>query len=96
MGNHRKRMAWGVNRNPHYMTTEKLAERNRRERWSAKGRSRVTHPSHGSVVVPHGSNFAALLNAADVWGCDWLEIRGAKVWAAEPGETVAKMPIHYI
>jgi hypothetical protein len=96
VGNHHKRMVRRVDQHPHYMTTEQLEERSRRERWRAKGRSRVTHPAHGSVVVPHGSNFAALLNAADVWGCDWLEIRGAEVWAAEPGATAAKMPIHYI
>ena len=39
------------------------AERSRRERWAAPGTAKVTHPAHGSVVVPHRSNYAALLNA---------------------------------
>jgi hypothetical protein len=53
--------------------------------------ARVEHPAHGSVVVPHRSNYAALLNAAEVWRCDWMEIRDAKVWVA-PGEKPVKMP----
>lgn len=44
------------------------AERSRRERWAAPGTAKVTHPAHGSVVVPHRSNYSALLNAAEVWG----------------------------
>lgn len=67
-------------------------ERGRLQRWAAKGRSRVIHPDHGSVVVPHSSNFSAILNAAEVWGCDWLEIHDAEVWAADPSEPVARMP----
>lgn len=70
-------------------------ERSRRERWEATGKARVSHPAHGTVVVPHGSNLSALLCAAEIWGCDWLEIRDAEVWAAEPSEAAAKMPIHY-
>ncbi len=70
-------------------------ERDLRQRWSAKGRAKVTHPEHGSVVVPHSSNFAALLNAADVWGCDWLEIRDAKVWGVDRSTPTAPIPIHY-
>jgi hypothetical protein len=66
-------------------------QRSRRERWAAKGTARVEHPAHGSVVVPHRSNFSAVLNAAEVWGCDWIEIIDAKVWAA-PGETPVKSP----
>lgn len=54
--------------------------RARFHRWQAPGRARVEHPAHGSVVVPHASNLAAILNA--------------KVWAADPSEPVAKMPLH--
>ena len=35
-----------------------------------------------------------ILNAAEVWGCDWTEIRDAKVWAA-PGEKAVPMPTLY-
>lgn len=41
-------------------------ERSRTYRWSAKGAARVSHPDHGTVVVPHHSNFAAIMNAAEV------------------------------
>lgn len=71
-------------------------ERDRRQRWAAKGRVRVTHPDHGSVVVPNSSNFVALLNAAEVWGCDWLELRDAVIQGVDRSEPVSKMPIHYI
>ena len=63
-------------------------------RWQAPGRSRVVHPAHGSIVVPHASNLAAILNAAEVWRCDWATILDAEVWAADQAEPVAKMPIH--
>ena len=57
------------------------AERRARiHRWQAPGRARVVHP--------------AILNAAEVWGCDWTEIRDAKVWAA-PGEKAVPMPTLY-
>lgn len=39
-------------------------ERARFYRWNAPGKSRVIHPDHGSVVVPHVSNLAATMNAA--------------------------------
>lgn len=67
-------------------------ERARIHRWEAPGRARVVHPDHGSVVVPHSSNLAAIMNAAEVWRCDWAEITDAEVWAAEPGDVPAKMP----
>jgi len=67
-------------------------ERERENRWNAPGRARVVHPAHGTVVVPHSSNLAAIMNAAEVWRCNWAEITDAKVWAAEPGDVAAKMP----
>lgn len=92
---YRERMERGIT------TTGRFAnmsprERDRRQRWAAKGRVRVTHPNHGSVVVPNSSNFVALLNAAEVWGCDWLEIRDAEIQSADRSEIVAPMPIHYV
>lgn len=50
------------------------ARRARESRWKAKTCSRVVHPRFGEVIVPHTSNYAAMLNAAEYWGCDWLEI----------------------
>ena len=77
--------------NPHRWDA---VERSRRERWDNKSLARVTHPNHGSVVVPHRSNLAAVMNAAEIWGCDWMEIKDATVYVAEPGAVAAKMPIH--
>lgn len=67
-------------------------ERERKNRWNAKGRACVTHPKYGSVVVPHSSNLAALMNAAEYWGCDWSEITGASVMVAKPGDGPAVKP----
>lgn len=61
-------------------------ERARAARWNALGRARVEHPERGTVVVPHSSNLAALMNAAEYWGCGWNEIKGARVWKAELGD----------
>lgn len=65
--------------------------RSRRERWSAKGRARVVHPSRGAVTVPCSSKFTALLNAAEIWGCCWMDLRSAEVLEAESdGQTVRR------
>ena len=69
-----------------------VTERSRLERWAAHGNARVIHPIRGTVVVPCRSKFAAILCAAEVWGCRWTEIDDAGVWLAEPGDQVAKMP----
>ena len=75
-------------------TRREALARARFHRWQAPGRSRVVHPEHGAIVVPHASNLAAILNAAEVWRCDWATILDAEVWAADQAEPVAKMPIH--
>ena len=75
--------------NPHRWDA---VERSRRERWDSKSLARVTLPNLGSVVVPHRSNLAAVMNAAEVWGCDWMEITDATVYVAEPGAVPASMP----
>lgn len=67
-------------------------ERSRLDRWGAPGAARVIHPTRGTVVVPCRSQFSALLCAAEVWGCDWLDIHDAGVWLAAPGEQAVKMP----
>lgn len=67
---------------------QKSARRAREERWRVRGRARVVHPKYGAVVVPHRSNYSALLNAAEYWGCEWTDIRDAEVWAVPPGTAV--------
>ena len=50
----------------------------------------------GEVIVPHTSNYAAMLNAAEYWGCDWLEIiDDVEVWAVGPDAVPVKMPRLY-
>ena len=71
------------------------ARRARESRWNAKTCARVVHPRFGEVIVPHTSNYAAMLNAAEYWGCDWLEIiDDVKVWAVGPDAVPVKMPRH--
>lgn len=88
MGGHGERM---LNQEA---TRTAAARRERIHRWRVPGRSKVVHPAHGAVVVPHASNLCAIMNAAEVWRCDWATILDAEVWAADPAEPVAKMPIH--
>lgn len=80
MGMYGERLGRGVTREAARKYETSVTERARRERWQASGCARVVSRKYGTVVVPHGSNFAALLNAAEVWGCDWTEIRDAEVW----------------
>ena len=81
-------MAATVKQNPltlwDYETHHAATQREREQRWSAPCRARVVHPKYGCVVVPHCSNYAAVLNAAEYWGCDWAEIINAEVWWAGP------------
>lgn len=77
---------------PRFRVRPGTEERARLERWSAKGTARVTHPERGTVVVPCSSNLTAIMNAAEVWRCDWMELRGAEVRAAEPGDVAAVGP----
>ena len=71
-----------------------IAKRRAREmRWLETGKARVSHPKHGSIIVPHGSKIMALENAAELWGCDLLEIiKEAEVWAVEPDAGPAVRP----
>lgn len=52
-----------------------------RYQWTALRQARVFHPVYGEVTVPSRSKYAALLCAAEVWQCDWTEIREAEVFA---------------
>lgn len=67
-------------------------ERDRKHRWNAPGAARVIHPVRGTVVVPCQSKFSAILCAAEVWRCDWMELLGAEVWLASPEDQVTTMP----
>lgn len=65
-----------------FRTETEIAEaklRERHTRWSAKARSRVEHPAHGAVIVPHASSYSAICCAAEVWGCDTMEVMDAAV-----------------
>lgn len=62
--------------------------RDRVSRWNARARAIVVHPERGAVIVPAGGGFAALKCAAEVWGCDWMEIRGATVRLAKENAPV--------
>ena len=57
-------------------------------RWLAPGKSTVTHPDYGKVVVPHYSNLAAFDNAAEYWGvkADSDFFAKARCMAWEPGD----------
>ena len=86
---------FNFNEDSRAQTRRAAEERSRIHRWQVPGRSRVVHPAHGAVVVPHTSNLGAIMNAAEVWRCDWVTILDAEVCAADPSEPVAEMPIHY-
>lgn len=92
MGMYGERLGRGVTREAARKYETSVTERARRERWQASGCARVVSRKYGTVVVPHGSNFAALLNAAEVWGCDWTEILDAEVWRAGAEDKPVPMP----
>ena len=62
MGMYGERLGRGVTREAARKYETSVTERARRERWQASGCARVVSRKYGTVVVPHGSNFAALLN----------------------------------
>ena len=92
MGMYGERLGRGVTREAARKYETSVMERARRERWRAGGCARVVSRKYGTVVVPHGSNFAALLHPAVVAGFDWPEIRGAAVWRAGKEERAVAMP----
>ena len=95
MGGGSRMKPFNFNEDSRAQTRRAAEERSRIHRWQVPGRSRVVHPAHGAVVVPHTSNLGAIMNAAEVWRCDWVTILDVEVWAADPSEPVAEMPIHY-
>lgn len=97
MGRPGERMAWYLNSPPRDRAKkpESPAERSRRERWKFPIAARVVHPTRGTVVVPCRSKLAALMCAAEAWGCSWMDLDDAKVWRAEPGDQAVPMPTLY-
>lgn len=84
-------------RNWEQYDVEASRKRERNERWSAQGKAIVQHPAYGAVIVPAASKFAAICCAAEVWGCDWMDIRDAKSVAAKgnaPIGPVQKGEVH--
>lgn len=54
-------------------------ERQNRRRRTFPARARVTHPVHGEIIVPCASPLAAVMCAAEAWGCDWAEVLDSEV-----------------
>ena len=54
-------------------------ERQNKRRRNFPSRARVTHPAHGEIIVPCASPLAAVMCAAEAWGCDWAEILDSEV-----------------
>lgn len=86
MGMYGERLGRGVTREAARKYETSVTERARRERWQASGCARVVSRKYGTVVVPHGSNFAALLNAAEHIGADVID-KDRLLWEAD-GEAV--------
>ena len=85
-------MAWELSPEEIRYRTVIAPERDMRYRWAAQCKARVEHPAYGAVVVPHRSNYAAILCAAEAWGCDLGELMDCAVLLAGPGEVAAEMP----
>ena len=60
---------------------DRCAGLERQSRWAFPGNVRVSHPAFGEIVVPGASPFGAIKCAAEMWGCDWMEIIDARVEA---------------
>ncbi len=86
---YRKRMGRRVDQAERDRVLASAAKRSRERRWNAPGRARVVHPTYGTVVVPHSSNLAAIMNAAEVWCCGWTEITDAHL--PQPGRGSKKL-----
>jgi hypothetical protein len=65
---------------------ELAVARGRAQRWAGKRKARVSHPAYGTVIVPHLSNYAAILNAAEYWKCPWTDLTDAAVVRVGPEE----------
>ncbi len=63
-----------------------------RHRWSAPTIAQVVDPVRGIIIVPCRSKYAALLCAAEAWGCRWTELDGAQVMCAQVGDVAVRPP----
>ena len=68
-------------------------ERSRKSRWTAKGRAEVSHPRYGTVTVPCGSPYEALLNACEVWGVDCTDVMREKKYTVTVARKGAKVTV---
>lgn len=70
-----------------------IKARAREFRWRAEASGKVTHPDHGSVVVPMTSKLSAIENAAEYWGCNWADLTAeATVTRREPEDGQTRRP----
>lgn len=70
--------------------------RARDQRWLAGGKSKVVHPTLGSVVVPHISKYGALLCAAEFFGVPaWPFVREAECVNATDEDGPVRRPREY-
>ena len=72
-----------------------IIERDKLHRWNAINYARVTHPAHGTVIVPHSSKLSAIMCAAELWECTWISVIHAQVWAAEMSTNERKANYDY-
>lgn len=64
------------------------AERNAGMRWDTENRARVVTDEGTAVIVPHISNYSAILCAAEILKRDPVELMDAAVWMAPSGSEV--------
>jgi hypothetical protein len=62
---------------------EKAKARAKQIRWNFPQLAKVIHPDYGEVYVPCASPYSAILCAADLWGCDWMNVLNAEVRRVE-------------
>lgn len=68
-------------------------ERSRKSRWTARGRAEVSHPRYGTLTVPCGSPYEALLNACEVWGVDCVDVMREKKYTVTVARKGAKVTV---
>ena len=61
------------------------SERNRLTRWDTKARARVVTADGTEVIVPHISNYSAILCAAEILNVPRETLMDAAVWTAAEG-----------
>lgn len=62
--------------------------RNSGTRWDTENRARVVTDDGVTVIVPHISNYSAILCTGEILGKEPGELMDAAVWAAEAGARI--------